>query len=367
MKTIRNLFKQDKEKFTPPKSVQDCIPVQTIYKDGIFQVSKNKYSKCFRFTDINYAVASRPDKEAMFLQYSELLNSLDPGATSKITVLNRRLNRVDFEKNIMIPLANDSLDEYRKEYNAMLLKKALGANSIIQEKFLTISVSKKNIEEARNYFARINADLNNHFNQLGSRCIELNGEDRLRLAHDFYRIGEENIFTWDMLDNMRKGHSFKDYICPDTFSFQKDYFEMGDKFGRVFFLKDYASYIKDDMVAELTDLNRNLMLSIDIIPIPMDEAIKTMDVVMLLRIQFERLSLPMEITKEEYHRQFGLTMDKVMQMKENAIIMHPAPVNRGLEIADDVVECSKSRIFKQMTNGVYARMAVISDTLDGNL
>ena len=277
MKTIRNLFKQDKEKFTPPKSVHDCVPVQTIYKDGIFQVSKNKYSKCFRFTDINYAVASRPDKEAMFLQYSELLNSLDPGATSKITVLNRRLNRVDFEKNIMIPLANDSLDEYRKEYNAMLLKKALGANSIIQEKFLTISVSKKNIEEARNYFARINADLNNHFNQLGSRCIELNGEDRLRLAHDFYRIGEENIFTWDMLDNMRKGHSFKDYICPDTFSFEKDYFTMGNKFGRVFFLKDYASYIKDDMVAELTDLNRNLVLSIDVIPIPMDEAIREVE------------------------------------------------------------------------------------------
>jgi aspartate carbamoyltransferase catalytic subunit len=88
---------------------------------------------------------------------------------------------------------------------------------------------------------------------------------------------------------------------------------------------------------------------------------------MLLRIQFERLSLPMEITKEEYHRQFGLTLDRVKEMKPNAIIMHPAPVNRGLEIADDVVECEKSRIFKQMTNGVYARMAVISDTLDGNL
>ncbi len=277
MKTLKNLLKQDKEKFITPRNVQDCIPVQTIYKDGIFQIGKNKYSKCFRFTDINYAVASRPNKEAMFLQYSELLNSLDSGATSKITVLNRRLNRVDFEKNIMITLANDELDEYRNEYNQMLLSKALGANSIIQEKFLTISVSKKNIEEARNYFARISADLNNHFNQLGSKCIELNGEDRLRLAHDFYRIGEENIFTWDMLDNMKKGHSFKDYICPDTFSFQKDYFEMGSKFGRVFYLKDYASYIRDDMVAELTDLNRNLMLSIDIIPIPMDEAIKEVE------------------------------------------------------------------------------------------
>ena len=177
----------------------------------------------------------------------------------------------------MIPKANDNLDEYRDEYNKMLLDKALGSNSIIQEKFLTISVNKKSYEEAKTYFSRISADLSNHFNTLGSRCIELDATDRLRLAHDFYRVGEENIFTWDMLDNMRKGHSFKDYISPDYFTFEKDYFKMGNKFGRVFFLKDYASYIKDDMVAELTDLNRNLMLSIDIIPIPMDEAIREVE------------------------------------------------------------------------------------------
>ena len=177
----------------------------------------------------------------------------------------------------MIPKANDSLDEYRDEYNKMLMDKALGSNSIIQEKFLTISVNKKSYDEAKTYFARISADLSNHFNQLGSKSIELDATDRLRLAHDFYRIGEENIFTWDMLDNMRKGHSFKDYISPDTFKFEKDYFEMGNKVGRVFFLKDYASYIKDDMVAELTDMNRNLMLSIDVIPIPMDEAIREVE------------------------------------------------------------------------------------------
>ena len=277
MKTIRNLFKQDKETFIPPKGVQDCIPIRKIYKDGIFEIGKNKYSKSFKFTDINYAVASRNDKEAMFLQYSELLNSFDPGATTKITILNRRLNKVDFEKNMKIPLNKDKLDKYREEYNEMLIDKALGTNSIVQEKFLTISVNKKNIEEARNYFSRISADINNHFNTLGSKTKVLNATDRLRLAHDVYRIGEENIFTWDMIDNMRKGHSFKDYICPDSFRFEKDYFEIGNKYGRVFYLKDYASYIKDDMVAELTDLNRNLMLSIDVIPIPMDEAIREVE------------------------------------------------------------------------------------------
>ena len=101
--------------------------------------------------------------------------------------------------------------------------------------------------------------------------------------------------------------------------------------------------------------------------IPIDEAIKTMDVVMLLRIQFERHKEKMKMNLEEYHEKYGLTVDRVKQMKDNAIIMHPAPINRGVEIASEVAECEKSRIYKQMTNGVYIRMAVISDALDGNL
>ena len=56
--------------------------------------------------------------------------------------------------------------------------------------------------------------------------------------------------------------------------FESDYFKIGNRYGRVIFLKEYASYIKDSMVAELTDINRNMMLSIDVIPVPMDEAVR---------------------------------------------------------------------------------------------
>ena len=101
--------------------------------------------------------------------------------------------------------------------------------------------------------------------------------------------------------------------------------------------------------------------------IPFDDAVKNMDIVMLLRVQFERHKEKMKMTVEEYHEKYGLTVERMNQMKENAIIMHPAPINRGVEIADEVAECKKSRIYKQMTNGVYIRMAVISDALDGNL
>ena len=93
--------------------------------------------------------------------------------------------------------------------------------------------------------------------------------------------------------------------------------------------------------------------------IHMDKAIKEMDVIMLLRVQYERHGYEMTLSKEQYLNEYGLTMDKVALMKDSAIIMHPAPFNRKTEIDDDVVECNKSRIFKQMTNGVYTRMAVL--------
>ena len=277
IRTLSNIIKQDKEKFVIPKSVQQAIPIQTIWKDGIFKVGRNKFSRTFKFQDINYEVASRDDKKTMFLGYSEILNSFDSGATTKITINNRKLNREDFEKAILIPLQNDELDVYRKEYNAMLLERATGANSMVQDKYVTVSAYKKNIEEARTYFARIGAELTGHFARLGSKCAEMDATDKLRALHDFYRTGEETGFHFDMAETMRKGHNFKDFICPDTFEFEKDYFRMGDRYGRVLFLREYASYIKDNMIAEMTELNRNLMLSIDIIPIPTDEAVREVE------------------------------------------------------------------------------------------
>lgn len=274
MKTLKKIFKLDKEKFRVPRSVQDIIPVKAIWEDGIFLVGKNKYSKSFKFLDINYAVASKEDKEAMFLDYSALLNSLDVGATTKITINNRRINKLDFEKTILLKDSGDELDKYRKEYNQMLVSQAKNANEIVQEKIITISVYKKSVEEARNYFTRATTDLMNHFNTLGSKCIELDATERLRIAHDFYRTGEETSFHFDIHETMKKGHDFKDFICPDSVELERDYFRVGNRYGRVLFLKEFSSYINDDMVAELTDLNKNMMLSIDVIPIPMDEAVK---------------------------------------------------------------------------------------------
>ncbi|QDZ60265.1 aspartate carbamoyltransferase catalytic subunit [Elizabethkingia meningoseptica] len=97
---------------------------------------------------------------------------------------------------------------------------------------------------------------------------------------------------------------------------------------------------------------------------PLDELIQDVDVLMLLRIQHERHEAQMSYTDAEYHKRYGLTLEREKTMKPNAIIMHPAPINRGVEIDDTLVECKRSRIFTQMKNGVFARMAILKSELE---
>ena len=276
IKTLQNTLKQDKEHLTVPKSVQDTIPIRRIWPDGLFQFG-GKFSKTIRFSDINYAIASKEDKTSMFLGYSELLNALDTGSTTKITINNKRLNRRNFEREILIPPQGDHLDGGRSEYNAMLLDKVTdSSNSMVQERYVTVSTHKKTPEEARTFFDRVMNDVTTRLNHLDSHCEELDAVERLRVLHDFYRVGEESRFHIDLRECMKTGRSFKDAICPDSMEFRKDHFIMGDKYGRAMFLKEYASYIKDSMINELTSLNRTMMLSIDVIPVPTDEAVREM-------------------------------------------------------------------------------------------
>jgi aspartate carbamoyltransferase catalytic subunit len=93
--------------------------------------------------------------------------------------------------------------------------------------------------------------------------------------------------------------------------------------------------------------------------VDLDEYLPKIDVINMLRIQNERISERTSFNIRDYNRQYGLNMSRVKRMKPNAIIIHPAPFNRNVEIDNDVVECSRSRIFKQIENGVFVRMAVL--------
>ncbi len=96
--------------------------------------------------------------------------------------------------------------------------------------------------------------------------------------------------------------------------------------------------------------------------VPIEEALNS-DVMMMLRIQLERHESGLIRTAEEYREHYGLTVERAERMPKHAIIMHPAPVNRNVEIDDALVEDERSKIFQQMSNGVPVRMAVLERAL----
>ena len=312
LKTLKNVMKQDKERFHIPRSVQQAIPIQTIWKDGVFLVGRNKYAKTYRFTDINFELASEEDKRSLFLEYTSILNYFDCGATAKLTVIIRRLNKEELQDAVLIPLREEPLDAYRKEINEMLLEKTVGSNGMIRELYATVSVYRKNVEEARAYFLRTGNGLISRFRNLGSQCEELDAREKLQVLHSFYRAGEESRFCFDLEFSAKLGHSFKDTICPDTMEFEKDFFQMGERFGRVLYLKDYASYIEDTMVSEFADIHQDMILSIDLIPIPTDEAVR--------EVQTRLLGVETNITnwqrRQNANQNFSATVPYDMELQK---------------------------------------------------
>lgn len=91
----------------------------------------------------------------------------------------------------------------------------------------------------------------------------------------------------------------------------------------------------------------------------MNEGLKDVDIIMMLRIQMERQGKGFFPTTEEYFRNWGLNADRLAMAKEDAIVMHPGPMNRGVEISSDVADGNRSVILEQVTNGIAVRMAVL--------
>lgn len=328
---------------TSPKSVQDVFDIKSVYPDGIFCVGKDKWSVTLKFTDINYAVSSKADKEEYFFKYSDLLNSLENDVSTQITIINRRINNDELERITLNEAKGDGNDKYRREINDMLLSYANNAGTIVQDKYITLTVTKRTYEEARTALRTMCTNIKQHFTRVGSKCSELELPERLRIIHDFCRPGEEADFHFDLNDTLKKGHSFKDYISPDGFSFEKDHFVVGSRFARILFLRDYPSYIKDSVIWEMTDSARNMIFNYDIIPISTEEAIKFV----------EKQALGVETNITNYQRK------QVANNNSTAIIPHDMIVQRNAtqEMLNDISDRDQ-KLFK-----VIMTVMISADTL----
>lgn len=146
--------------YKTPKSIQETIEIMAVAENGIFEVSKNKYSKCYHFQDINYTTATEDEQIGIFERYCKFLNSLD--CNYKITINNKNKNMDELRDKVLIAEKNDGFNNYRRIYNDIIEEKIIeGRQGIEQERYLTITIERKNFEEAKAQFATLEATIHN--------------------------------------------------------------------------------------------------------------------------------------------------------------------------------------------------------------
>lgn len=263
------LKKASEPLYRTPQSVQETIEIMKIAQNGIFEVRENHFSKTYLYTDVNYTTTDEEEQISIFERYCKLLNSLD--VEFKLTINNKNRNMMRFQEEILFPMQEDGFDNYRKVYNNIMEERILeGKQGIEQQKYITVTIERKNFEEAKAYFATLEVTLNQSFGSLSSMLIPLNCEERLRILHDFYRLGKEEVYSFNYKESRRKGADFKNDICNQSICFYPNHFEDEEKVCRALFIKKYPSALSDKFLNELTNIPIHSITSVDVTPIPKD-------------------------------------------------------------------------------------------------
>lgn len=284
-------LKERSSKLKVPRTVADSIPYFAVYpENGIIETKPRVFTKSYLLQDINYQIAKDEEQFDMFMKFGQLLNSFDPTVNFEITVNQKNINMEDFEEQTMLPLQDDALDPLRIERNDVMRKKiSEGKNSLVKEKYLTVSVTADTLEDAERTFVRLDRDISAHVKKIGkSDATPLTTVQRLETLHDIYNIGSESLFGNNMVmeqkedgtveysfapekfrfDIMsRMGLTTKDVIGPSEFVFKGDYGMIGDTYFRALFLRQMPTFLTDKVLDNLTNTECNMITSLHYQPV----------------------------------------------------------------------------------------------------
>lgn len=242
-------------------------------KSGICQVDEKHFNKCIAFQDINYQLALEEDKDLIFNQFANVLNSFDPSVDIEFSYINQLGRNNELKAAIQIPDKNDGYDDIRLEFREMLKSQlAKGNNGLKKSKYITFGVEADNLEQATVKLERLELDILSNLKNMGVRAEGLTGEERLKVLHDI--LNPDKLFSFSYKD-LKPRESTKTVITPDSFNFiPSKHFKFGKFIGAVSHLQILASELSDRMLAEFLDIDDNINISFHIKAVEQTEAIK---------------------------------------------------------------------------------------------
>lgn len=275
-KRIRELIRSVKPGEEVPRTTQQSIPFDRMFRDGICRVGADYYTKTIRFQDINYQLAQTEDQKEIFEDWCSFLNFFDSSVHFELSFMNMATDPEKFEKSIAIRHRDDPYNAIRDEYTGMLMHQMeAGNNGLTKTKYLTFGIHADSMKSAKPRLVHIETDLLNNFKRLGVRAETLDGRERLELLHEIYHMGDGGkfFFDWDLLPET--GLSVKDFIAPPSLNFCSGrMFQMEDLYCAMSFLSITASDLSDVMLKDFLGTESTQILTMHIRSVDQPEAIR---------------------------------------------------------------------------------------------
>ena len=257
------------------RSVQNTIPYHTMYRDGVCEVSENFYSMTVQFFDANYSIAEFEEQNNIFDKYCDVINLFDNTIHFQLTFENQNRSKKKLIQTIQIPEQNDDFNRIRTEYSEMLTDKLLkGSNGQSARKFLTFGIESTSYKSARAKLMSIKNDVIKGFKAFGVEARALDGTERLEtLYYALNPYGDENfVFDWDSM--LHAGMDAKDFICPKSFKFNKQNFEIGNAYGAVWHMNILAGELSDEVLRNFLEMQNLFCVNIHAEPLDQITALK---------------------------------------------------------------------------------------------
>ena len=259
-----------------PRSVQQSIPIDRIYADGVWQ-SENVFSLMWQISDINYAMQSDAAKQNILTQLGTVYAGIPADCWMQVCIVSQRMDEKAFARDVLYHRENDGFDALRAERNRQIKANARENGNVVQHKYIIVSTNKPGVKEARERFVQVQGHLLSAFSALECAVTPLDNRARLEVLHKFFRISEEGRFNFDFDNCAKLGQDFRDSIAPDCIRFCKKHIEIEDFYAKCMTISEYPQQLDDKFISALLQQVPYIVLSIDIEPVETEDAFKEID------------------------------------------------------------------------------------------
>ena len=191
-----------------PRSVQQSIPIDRIYADGVWQ-SENVFSLMWQISDINYAMQSDTAKQNILTQLGTVYAGIPADCWMQVCIVSQRMDEKAFARDVLYHRENDGFDALRAERNRQIKANARENGNVVQHKYIIVSTNKPGVKEARERFVQVQGHLLSAFSALECAVTPLDNRARLEVLHKFFRISEEGRFNFEFDNCAKLGQDFR--------------------------------------------------------------------------------------------------------------------------------------------------------------